>query len=158
MTYTRWLALGGFIAATLATGAVGGLATASSVGSWYSTIVKPSWNPPSWVFGPVWTTLYVLMAVAAWRVWGHREHPGRRVALAWFWGQLVLNGLWSFLFFGLRRPDLALVEIVILLACLVETLRRFAPIDRWAALLWLPYLAWVSFATVLNGTLWWLNR
>lgn len=158
MTYQRWFVLLLFIAVTFAAAGIGGAATASSVGAWYPTLAKPAWNPPSWVFGPVWSTLYLLMAVAAWRVWRHREHPQRRAALAWFFVQLALNALWSVLFFGLRRPDLALIEIVILLATLVATGWKFWGIDRVAALLWAPYVAWVGFATVLNGTIWWLNR
>jgi tryptophan-rich sensory protein len=158
MTYQRWLALLGFIALVFLAGGIGGAATATSVGTWYPTLAKPSWNPPSWVFGPVWSTLYLLMAVAAWRVWRHVEHPERRPALAWFCGQLGLNALWSVLFFGLRSPGLAFAEVLVLWAAIVATLVKFARIDRPAALLWLPYLAWVSFAAVLNGTVWWLNR
>jgi tryptophan-rich sensory protein len=158
MTWTRFLALAGFLAATLATGALGGLATAASVQTWYPTLVKPTWNPPSWVFGPVWTTLYVFMAVAAWRVWRQSDHPGRGRALRWFWAQLALNCAWSFLFFGLRSPGLAFMEIVPLWGAIVATLIQFVRIDRVAAVLWAPYLAWVTFASVLNGTIWWLNR
>lgn len=158
MTYQRWLVLLLFIGVTFAAAGIGGAATGTSVGTWYPSLVKPSWNPPAWVFGPVWSTLYVLMAVAAWRVWRHLEHPGRRRALAWYFGQLVLNALWSVLFFGLRRPDLAFAEVLVLLAVLVVVLIRFWRIDRVAGLLWLPYLAWVAFATALNGAIWWLNR
>lgn len=154
----RWLALPGFLLATLSAGAIGGLATASSVQSWYPTLAKPAWNPPSWLFGPVWTTLYVLMAIAAWRVWRLAAQRGRTTALRWFWVQLGLNAAWSFLFFGLRSPGLALLEIVPLLGAILVTLVHFARLDRVAAALWLPYVAWVSFATVLNATLWWLNR
>jgi tryptophan-rich sensory protein len=158
MASQRWLVLLLFIAVTFAAAGIGGAATASSVNTWYPTLVKPSWNPPSWIFGPVWSSLYLLMAVAAWRVWRHTEHPGRRAALAWYFGQLVLNALWSCLFFGLRNPGLAFAEVIVLWASLVVVLLKFARIDRPASLLWLPYLAWVSFATVLNGTVWWLNR
>lgn len=158
MNFSRWLVLVAFLLVTLSAGALGGLATASSVGSWYQTIAKPAWNPPSWVFGPVWSTLYVLMAIAAWRVWGKTEAPGRRSALRWFWVQLVLNTAWSFLFFGLRNPGLAFIEILFIWLAIVVTLVKFARIDRVAGVLWLPYVAWVSFASVLNGTIWWLNR
>lgn len=158
MTFPRWLVLPGLLVTTLSAGALGGLATASSVGSWYQTIAKPTWNPPSWVFGPVWTTLYVFMAIAAWLVWRKTDAPGRTSALRWFWAQLVLNTAWSFLFFGLRNPGLAFIEILFIWAAIVVTLVKFARIDRLAGALWVPYVAWVSFATVLNGTIWWLNR
>lgn len=158
MTYQRWFVLALFIAVSFAAAGIGGAATAASVGSWYPTLVKPTWNPPGWVFGPVWSTLYLLMAIAAWRVWRHVEHPQRRGALAWFFAQLALNALWSVLFFGLRRPDLALAEILVLLAALVVVLVKFWRIDRGAGVLWLPYVAWVGFASVLNGAIWWLNR
>lgn len=158
MTYQRWLVLIVFIAVTFAAAGIGGAATASSVAEWYPTLAKPAWNPPDWVFGPVWSTLYLLMAVSAWRVWRHVEHPGRRPALAWYFAQLVLNALWSVLFFGLRQPGAALIGILVLLALLVVVLVKFARIDRVAAALWLPYVAWVGFAAVLNGAIWWLNR
>lgn len=154
----RWLALLGFVALTLLAASLGGGATATSVGTWYQELAKPEWNPPRWLFGPVWTALYLMMAVAAWRVWRHREHPERLRALRWFFAQLALNTLWSFLFFGLRRPDLAFIEILVLWGAIVATGLKFWRIDRPAALLWLPYVLWVSFASVLNGTVWWLNR
>jgi translocator protein len=158
MLSRRWPALLLFIAITFGAAGIGGLATNSSVGTWYPTLTKPSWNPPSWVFGPVWSTLYVMMAVAAWRVSARTEHPGRRSALVWFFVQLALNALWSCLFFGLRNPGLAFAEVLVLWTTLVVVLIKFARIDRLAAILWVPYLAWVSFASVLNGTVWWLNR
>lgn len=154
----RWLVLLGFIGITLVAAALGSTATASSVGTWYQDLIKPSWNPPRWIFGPVWTTLYLLMAIAAWRVWRHTEHPARRRALAWFFSQLALNTLWSFLFFGLRNPGLALAEIIVLWGAITMTGLIFWRIDRPAAVLWAPYWAWVSFASVLNGAIWWLNR
>lgn len=147
-----------FLAASFTVAAVGGAATASSVQSWYLTLHKPSWNPPSWVFGPVWTTLYVMMSVAAWRVWRRQEGATARTTLIFFSAQLTLNLLWSVLFFGLRQPGWAFVEVLMLWALLVAILRRFWPADRLAAALWAPYVAWVSFASVLNGTIWWLNR
>lgn len=158
MNAQRWLVLLGFVAVTFAAAGIGGAATASSVNTWYPTLVKPAWNPPSWVFGPVWSALYLLMAIAAWRVWRHTEHPERRAALMWFFAQLVLNAAWSCLFFRLRNPGLAFAEVILLWASLVVVLRKFARIDLPAAVLWVPYLAWVSFAAVLNGTVWWLNR
>ena len=154
----RWLALVLFIVAAFATSAIGGLATASSVTTWYPTLNKPSWNPPAWVFGPVWTLLYIAMSVAAWRVWLVRATAadvGGTLRL-WF-AQLLLNALWSVLFFGLRSPGAAVIEIVPLWALLVALQFRLARTDRVAALLWAPYLAWVSFAAFLNFTVWRLN-
>lgn len=148
--------LAGFLVVCLVTGLLGGWVTAQSVGSWYPTLVKPSWNPPAWVFGPVWTALYVLMAVAAWRVW-RRQGPGRRRALFLFFGQLFLNGLWSFLFFGAQSPGLALVDIAALWLALATTALAFFSRDRLAGILMIPYLAWVSFAAVLNLAIWRLN-
>jgi tryptophan-rich sensory protein len=130
-------------------------------GSWYQELTKPSWNPPSWIFGPVWTVLYTLMAIAAWRVWRAAAAAGgwrgATPALGIFLAQLAANGLWSFLFFGLHRPALALVDILVLLALIVLTILQFRRHDRWAAWLLVPYLLWVSFATFLNFTLWRLN-
>ena len=128
--------------------------------AWYKTIIKPAWNPPSWIFGPVWTTLYILMAVAAWRVWtkGSVALATRHSAMWIYAAQLLVNASWSALFFGLQSPILALVCIVIMWALIVTTIIRFKPIDNAAAWMLVPYLAWVSFATVLNATIWWLNR
>jgi len=148
--------LAGFLVVCLATGLLGGWVTAQSVSSWYPTLVKPSWNPPAWVFGPVWTALYVMMAVAAWRVW-KRQGPGKHRALFLFFGQLFLNGLWSFLFFGAQSPGLALVDIAVLWLALAATILAFFSRDRLAGVLMIPYLAWVSFAVVLNLAIWRLN-
>lgn len=126
-------------------------------GDWYRTLQKPSWNPPGWLFGPVWTALYASMGVAAWRVWRRGGWRARRGELGWFMAQWVLNGLWSPLFFGWHRPGLALAEILLLWAAIAVTGLRFARVDRAAGLLFLPYLAWVTFAAVLNATLWRLN-
>lgn len=146
-----------FIALALAVGAIGGLATASSVTSWYPTLAKPAFNPPNAVFGPVWTTLYILMAIAAWRVWRTPASLQRRTALALYGLQLALNLAWSLLFFGLRSPALALAEIVVLWLAITATIAAFARLDRLAALMLAPYLAWVSFASVLNFEIWRLN-
>ncbi len=120
---------------------------------WFEALRKPAWNPPNWVFAPVWTALYAMMAVAAWLVW----RTGARAPLACWLVQLALNAAWSWLFFGLERPDLAFVDIVVLWLAIAATLVTFAPVSRPAALLLAPYLAWVTFATVLNGTIWRLN-
>jgi tryptophan-rich sensory protein len=158
MTKRRWLVLLGFIAASFAAAAIGGTATAENVRTWYPGLIKPSWTPPSWVFGPAWTLLYALMSVSAWRIWLIRERPGARRALTLHFVQLGLNALWSVLFFGLKQPGLALIEIVILWTLLVTLLRAFFRLDRAAGWLWLPYVAWVTFAMGLNASIWWLNR
>ncbi len=123
-------------------------------GEWYATLNKPAFNPPGWVFGPVWTTLYVMIGVAGWRLW--RAHHNSRAMELW-WLQLALNYLWSPAFFGLHNPALALVVIVVLLAAIIATIAAAWNPDRTAALLFLPYAAWVGFATVLNATLVALN-
>lgn len=151
------LVLLALVAACLAVGAIGGAVTSSSVGTWYQQLRKPSFNPPDWVFAPVWTTLYIAMAVAAWRVWRERGLQGARFELSLFAAQLALNLGWSILFFGLRQIGGALVEIVLLLAAIVATAVAFRRIDGIAALLLVPYVAWVAFATLLTAALWRLN-
>ena len=147
------------IAVPLAVGGLSGAATAGSVASWYPTLVKPSFTPPAWVFGPVWTVLYVMMGVAAFFVWKQGfGSQGVKLALAVFAVQLALNGLWSILFFGLHAPGWALVEIVLLWLAIGVTIWAFWRVTPTAGALLLPYWAWVSFATVLNASLWWLNR
>lgn len=143
------------VAVALAIGAVGGLATASSVSSWYPGLAKPAFTPPNGVFGPVWTALYVLMALAAWRVWRARGRLGPALALHGV--QLALNLAWSLIFFGLRRPDLALAEIALLLAAVLATAVAFWRIDRAAGIMMAPYAAWVAFASALNFEIWRLN-
>ena len=152
-----YAALAAFIVLTQATGFLGALATTPAVPTWYAGLARPSLAPPNWVFGPVWTTLYVLMAVAAWLIWRLPPSPQRRTALVLFALQLALNTLWSFLFFGAQRIDLALVEVVLLLAAIVATTRAYAGLSRIAAWLMAPYIAWVAFATLLNFQFWRLN-
>lgn len=127
-------------------------------GNWYATLIKPSWNPPSWIFGPVWSALYVMMAVAAWLVWREGGWQKQRAALGVFLAQWFLNALWTPLFFGLHQPGLALTEIVLLWLTLLATVLEFWQVRRLASVLLWPYLGWVSFATFLNFTLWRLNR
>jgi len=126
--------------------------------AWYFQIERPSWTPPGWLFGPVWTTLYVLIGVSLWRVWRTGGLQRDRTALGLFLAQWTLNLAWTGLFFGLHAPGLALVEIVLLAALILATIVRFHHHDRLAAWLLTPYLAWVCFATVLNAAFWWLNR
>lgn len=138
---------------------LGSLATASQVvpGGWYDTLDKPFFTPPSWLFGPVWTLLYLAMAVSGWLVWRERGLTGARTAMVLFFAQLALNSLWSIVFFGLESPGLGLIEILVLWAVIFLTIRAFQPINRPAAILLIPYLAWVTFATFLNAGIWWLN-
>jgi tryptophan-rich sensory protein len=141
---------------TLGVGAISGWVTAGSVSTWYTTLVKPGFNPPDWVFGPVWTTLYVLMGLAAWRAWRARKTL-RHKAFALYGTQLALNFLWSILFFGLHWIGVAMADLVALFVALVATGISFARIDRIAGWCFVPYALWVGFAGVLNASLWWLN-
>ena len=144
----------------LVIGYFSGMVTRSSVTTWFPTLIKPSFNPPSWVFAPVWSILFVMMGVAAGLVWDRIEAEREAVkkALIFFAIQLGLNALWSYLFFGLRNPMLAGLEIIVLWLMIFETYIQFVKINKIAGYLLLPYLAWVSFASVLNGSIWWLNR
>jgi benzodiazapine receptor len=136
-----------------------GFVTAKGVQEWYPTLIKPSFNPPAWVFGPVWTLLYLLMGTAAFLVWRRGlESQAVKAALAFFVLQLVLNGLWSVFFFGMRSPGLALVNIAFLWVSIGVTLVLFWRVTPVAGMLLLPYGAWVSFAAVLNASIWILNR
>ncbi|HEX5414649.1 MAG TPA: TspO/MBR family protein [Chloroflexota bacterium] len=156
---TSLRALAGFTIAVAAAAGIGGAATQSSLDTWYARLRKPKLNPPKWVFGPVWTTLYAFMAIAAWLDWraGRNRHQGRR-ALRLFGIQLFFNTLWSILFFGRRAPGLALLDIAALWTSIVAWLSASLRVNRWTALLILPYLAWVSFASYLNWGIWRLNR
>ena len=147
---TRRAQVAGLIASLLVcaiASGIGGYVTAGSVGTWYRTLEKPFFNPPDWVFAPVWTTLFVMMAVAAWRVWRAQAWPLIRTALVLYAIQLALNVAWSALFFGARSPG----------AALIVTARVFARFDRIAAWMMAPYAAWVAFATLLNAAIWRLN-
>jgi translocator protein len=135
----------------------GGVGSLTAPDAWYSALEKPPLNPPGWVFGPVWTTLYILMAVAAWLVWRERWQSSVRLALTFYGGQLFLNAIWSPLFFGMHRPDLALIDLIALWGVLGATILRFWRIRPLAGALLLPYLAWVTFAGYLNAAIWWLN-
>lgn len=152
--WRRWLVLGGFLVLSFGAAALG---SPFIPGEWYASIAKPSWNPPSWVFGPVWTLLYTMMAVAAWLVWQRGAGRARRVALGLFGVQLALNAAWTPLFFGLHLMGIAFAEILLLWIAIVATIMAFGRVHRVAAWLLAPYLAWVSFAAFLNFTLWRLN-
>jgi len=134
--------------------------TRPSVETWYPTLVKPIFNPPNWIFMPMWTLLYILMAVAAGLVWDKIKEQNAEVkkALGFFLIQLTLNAIWSYLFFGLKNPMLALIEIALLWLMIYETYLKFIKINKIAGYLLIPYMAWVAFAAVLNASIWWLNK
>jgi len=139
-------------------GAVAAVATQSSVGTWYPTLVKPWFTPPDAVFAPVWITLYAVMGVASWRIWARGSRRARvQMALAAYGVQLLLNGAWSVVFFGLQSVSGGLATILFLLTALGVTIRLFSRVDRLAAWLLAPYLAWTVYATTLNAALWWMN-
>jgi tryptophan-rich sensory protein len=146
------------IGAPLFVGAIAGYFTSKEIRNWYFQLNKPWWNPPNWLFGPVWTTLYILMGIALFLVW--KKEPtdySKRQAVNLFWIQLLLNFLWSFIFFRYHQPGWALVEIVAMWAAIMMTILTFSKINKLAAWLLVPYISWVSFATILNYTIWQLN-
>jgi tryptophan-rich sensory protein len=143
-----------FLLAVAAVAAFGGL---FEPGDWFDSIAKPAWNPPGAVFGPVWFVLYVMIAVAGWIVWRERGFRGAALPLGLYAVQLLLNGLWSWIFFGLHRPGLAFLEISVLWVAILGTLIAFFRIRATAGWLLVPYLAWVTFAAALNFTIWRLN-
>ncbi len=154
----RWIPLALFLVLALAAAAIGTVATVSSVQTWYPTLQKPAWTPPSWLFAPVWTLLYVAMSIAAWRAWRNETPFGARTIFRLHAAQLALNALWSILFFGLQRPGFALIDVIVLWLVLIRLLVRFRDSDRIAMWLWVPYVLWVSFAAVLNAAIFDLNR
>jgi translocator protein len=156
-TARSWLVLAGFLAASFAVAAIGGTFTSAAMPEWYMSLEKPAFNPPSWIFGPVWTALYIMMAVAAWLVWRSSGLKDASLALTLYAVQLGLNLAWSGIFFALRSPGWALVEIVALWAAILATMILFFRHSRMAGWLFAPYLLWVSFATVLNAAIWRLN-
>ena len=148
------------VAICLAVGYLSSNVTQSSIKTWYPTIEKPIFNPPNWVFAPVWTMLFIMTGIAAGMVWNKLETNKELVkkGLLFFTVQLLLNALWSYLFFGLNNILLALIEIVLLWLIIYETYHIFKQIDKRASYLLIPYLAWVGFATILTGSIFWLNR
>ncbi len=145
-------------------GFIGAIFTTPAIPGWYANLAKPALNPPSWVFGPVWTTLYALMGIAAFLVWSSyakasdgQEKETIKISFFIFGGQLVLNTFWSIIFFGLQNPGAALVEIIALWLAIVATIISFAKISKPAAWLLVPYILWVSFAVYLNYSIWHLN-
>lgn len=139
-------------------GSIGSLVTITGPGSWYATLQKPFFAPPNWVFAPMWITLFVLMGIALYLVWeSDREHHDVKVALRVFGVQFILNVLWSFLFFGLRSPLLGFVDILLLWVMIAATIWVFYRVKKSAAYLLIPYLAWVSLASALNGAIYFMN-
>jgi tryptophan-rich sensory protein len=156
---TNILKLLASLAVVVAAGGVGSLATTRAIPTWYRGLAKPSFNPPDWLFGPAWTVLYLLMAVAAFLVWKQGfNSSGVKLALAVFLVQLALNALWSILFFGMRSPLAGLVNITVLWLVILATIVLFFRVSVLAGVLLLPYIAWVSFAAVLNAAVFLLNR
>ncbi|MDP2598324.1 MAG: TspO/MBR family protein [Candidatus Liptonbacteria bacterium] len=147
------------IAISEAAGVIGSLFTTSAIPIWYADLQKPALNPPGWIFGPVWTILYLLMGISLFLVWRRgTENKDARTAIVLFAAQLILNAFWTIIFFGLHNPALAFVEIVVLLAAIIWTTVLFYKISRVAGILLLPYILWVSFAAYLNFAIWQLNR
>jgi translocator protein len=146
------------IALCFLAGAIGSLFTYSEITNWYASLQKPFFNPPNWIFGPVWSLLYLLMGIALYEVWtSQTKTKKKKLAITYFFIQLVLNSLWSILFFGLHSPFLAFLEILVLATMIVLTIQKFFYISKVAAWLMIPYLAWVCFATVLNLSIVLLN-
>ncbi len=143
-------------------GVIGSFFTASSVSAWYPNLIKPKFNPPNWIFSPVWITLFVIMGISLYLIWIQKPKKGeeirkRKTGLNWFGIQLFLNALWSIIFFGLKNPLLAFIEIIILWLAILMTMISFYKISRPAAYLLIPYFLWVSFASALNFSIFYLN-
>lgn len=142
---------------TLTTGAVSGIATSDSITGWFTTLNKPVFNPPNYLFGPVWTILYILMGISFYLILNAKQNEFRKKAIVIFLVQLFLNFWWSFLFFKFHLLGIALLEILMIWMSIILMITIFYKINKTAALLQIPYLLWVSFASILNGAIWWLN-
>jgi tryptophan-rich sensory protein len=154
----KWLMLVVFVGICLLVGFIGGYSTRHAIETWYAGLTKPSWNPPNWVFGPVWTILYILMGIAAWYVWRAPQSPARSLAL-WIFGiQLFLNFIWTPLFFGMHAVGWAAVDIVFLWLGISGFIFASWRVNPTAAVLFIPYWAWVTYASTLNIAIWRLNR
>ena len=147
-----------FIVLCFLAAAFGSVFTNKSLKTWYQTIKKPTWNPPNKIFGPVWSALYLMMALAGWMVWERLPQKGHSIPMALFFIQLVLNTVWSAVFFGLRNPGWAFLEVILLWVFIALTVISFWNVYWVAGVLFLPYLLWVSFAAILNLAIWRLNR
>lgn len=148
----RWVTLALFVVLTMGLGATAGILTPP--GAWYAELNQPSFTPPNWLFGPVWTALYAMVAVAGWRTW---ERRFQGIAMQVWFGQLAINLTWSPVFFGFHQIGFALIIIVLMVLLTVMFIRLTWTTDRIAAYLMLPYFVWISFASLLNATFWWLN-
>lgn len=154
----HWPSLLGFILLCYGIAAAGGLSTAESVNGWYNTLAKPAWTPPSWLFGPVWTILYGLIAWSGWLLWTSPHSEARRRALSWYFIQLMLNAIWSPVFFGMHQAGAGLAIILAMDVAVLITIVTAAKVERLAAWLLGPYLLWILYATTLNGGIFALNR
>ena len=152
MKGVNWVRLIFAIVLCQVAGVIGSIFTVSSIPTWYASLVKPSFNPPSWIFGPVWTLLYTLMGISLYLVWKNK------FAVKLFVWQLIANSLWSIIFFGMKNIPLALIEIIVLLVLILATIMKFYKINKTAAYLLIPYLLWSSFATILTYSIWILNK
>jgi benzodiazapine receptor len=135
-------------------GFLGSLFTTPAISTWYATLRKPFFTPPNWIFSPVWISLFILMGISLFFVWRRQGHPQFKKALIFFFVQLILNVLWSLAFFGLRLPLLGFIDIILLWIAILLTIQNFLKVSKFAGVLLLPYLLWVSFATLLNFSLW----
>ena len=151
-----WLFLFIFLCLIFGNG-IGGYFTFVSVETWYQTLNKPNFNPPDWVFGPVWTTLYILMGVSIWLIWKKETSKIRTISMIIFWVQLLFNIFWTYLFFGIQRIDLGLFEIFFLIFLILINIIYFYKIDKIASYLLVPYVLWLSYASILNYKIWVLN-
>lgn len=156
----KYLRISYCIIICLTIGFFSGKLTQSSITTWYPTLVKPIFNPPNWIFAPVWTLLYIGMGIASGLIWNEIENKQKevKIALQYFILQLGLNALWSYLFFGLNNLLLSLIEIILLLLVIIECYKLFKPINATAAKLFIPYIIWVSFATLLTLSIFYLNN
>jgi benzodiazapine receptor len=155
---TSWISFFMFLLLCLSIGIIGSFWTKETVSTWYPTLVKPSWTPPDWVFGPVWSSLYIMIAISGWLIYQSEYSHKRSIALVFYGTQLVLNFIWSFLFFSLRSPILGLIDIVTLCILIIFTMIKAWPVQPRATFLLIPYLVWVLYATSVNAGVWWLNR
>lgn len=153
----QWAFLAGFLAITFLVAGLSSALSVADIPTWYAGLKKPSFNPPNWIFGPVWTLLYALMAVAAWLIWRGPASQPRSRGLLFFWIQLALNFFWSLIFFRWHQIGGGLVEILLLWLAIVSTIALFFRLNKAAGWMLVPYLAWVSFASVLNSAIWRLN-
>ena len=154
---TSWLALAGFLASCFAVSTAGGMVTALSGDGWYRSLERPSFTPPDRVFSIVWTTLFVMIAVAGWRVWRQAGFVRARTGFMLFGAQLALNLIWPVLFFGFRSPGAALVGLIVLWIVIDATTAAFWRIDKIAGYLFVPYALWVAFAGIINASIWLMN-